>query len=755
MKLTNRATAKCRFDRPNVIATTPLIRGEQICLYYGKVVDTPIDELDWATAVRSIPSPDGERTLVPTVGGLPEKKAGYGHLIRDAGYMERDRVSYEALSEGNCTVFLNGILQPYNVGKKAGTAPTCYRVYAIRPIAAGEVLYMHRGLEWWKVVRGQYEDVPNQGDHTGALWGVNDDVLSIIVGHLPDHRLIQVTLDQDRTLYNLLIRSQIVWYYNLCNMGRVTIPYDASCDYEALWRAFCIPSVDRPRNFADVLDATIDVDSYDEYWHPSVLTMLAAMITSERETCRYRPDGLGTHVENAGSSIYIDDVSHHAEPTGVWGMNVMSAILSRGCMPLLEVMLDLDYGQLDRTWNATIPHDVIYAFVDGLTELYDELIKNKTDDMRRNEVASMAFDAMTAYWNRLGGVVRNYVEDSADNEVWNTLGLTRYRIVQVWRASSVTSVKALMEDVLISLGITPPSQGGRIPRITTYIRNHDTRSIYLHTISPEADVPIDDKSNRGDTYAQLYRSTLPTPESWYGWFRGTDYDEDYVRWCVEWCHRSGVDPPPYGLHGGRVGQRIRSLDRGMRNAAPLPASSSYIVIDTETTGLIPDGHTLHNLVDGRTVRITEIAWEIVVNGRLVRSEGYILPGSPVKEMEQYMRVSWSEVVYHLQRAMNMVTHIVMHNAYFDMRMIMSELLRGKWKEGRLVDAILDKTVIDTLYSNQEKGKRGRKVKLGELHRQLFGVDFPGAHRALADVKATRRCYEALVGLPPAIEEKGQ
>jgi hypothetical protein len=34
-------------------------------------------------------------------------------------------------------------------------------------------------------------------------------------------------------------------------------------------------------------------------------------------------------------------------------------------------------------------------------------------------------------------------------------------------------------------------------------------------------------------------------------------------------------------------------------------------------------------------------------------------------------------------------------------------------------------------------------KLQELHKFLFGEEFTGAHSALDDVKATRRCYYAM------------
>ena len=42
------------------------------------------------------------------------------------------------------------------------------------------------------------------------------------------------------------------------------------------------------------------------------------------------------------------------------------------------------------------------------------------------------------------------------------------------------------------------------------------------------------------------------------------------------------------------------------------------------------------------------------------------------------------------------------------------------------------------------GKRWKWPKLQELHKHLFGEEFTGAHDALADIEATRRCYYKMI-----------
>lgn len=51
-----------------------------------------------------------------------------------------------------------------------------------------------------------------------------------------------------------------------------------------------------------------------------------------------------------------------------------------------------------------------------------------------------------------------------------------------------------------------------------------------------------------------------------------------------------------------------------------------------------------------------------------------------------------------------------------------------------------KTFVD---ARNVKGHK-KWPKLSELHQKLFGADFEGAHDAMADIQATRRCYYELI-----------
>jgi len=56
----------------------------------------------------------------------------------------------------------------------------------------------------------------------------------------------------------------------------------------------------------------------------------------------------------------------------------------------------------------------------------------------------------------------------------------------------------------------------------------------------------------------------------------------------------------------------------------------------------------------------------------------------------------------------------------------------------------DKKVFDTMKAGAALMKRtSGKVSLTALHTYLFGEAFEGAHRAISDVKATRRCFYRL------------
>ena len=92
--------------------------------------------------------------------------------------------------------------------------------------------------------------------------------------------------------------------------------------------------------------------------------------------------------------------------------------------------------------------------------------------------------------------------------------------------------------------------------------------------------------------------------------------------------------------------------------------------------------------------------------------------------------------------------MVAHNCAFDDAMVKNEFLRLATDELITVDefnAAIEQiqemkrlcTVQKTMFFQQ------RRLTLTNLHQELFGVPFEGAHRARHDVEALFRCYEEL------------
>lgn len=103
--------------------------------------------------------------------------------------------------------------------------------------------------------------------------------------------------------------------------------------------------------------------------------------------------------------------------------------------------------------------------------------------------------------------------------------------------------------------------------------------------------------------------------------------------------------------------------------------------------------------------------------------------------------------------------LVAHNKSFDFRLIAIMAKRINSKPNNLnyevlpvLDNIKEIPSVCTMMSTTKlcqlpypSGKAGNKwPKLTELHMFLFGEEFDGAHDALADVMATRRCYYELL-----------
>jgi len=149
----------------------------------------------------------------------------------------------------------------------------------------------------------------------------------------------------------------------------------------------------------------------------------------------------------------------------------------------------------------------------------------------------------------------------------------------------------------------------------------------------------------------------------------------------------------------------------------------------------------------------------------IRPDGFVIPEETTKFngiRNDYACAVGGNLKDVLQYFGNMLANadvVVGHNVEFDLNVLKGEYaylrqngmvaeIDKKSAEGKVIDTMLASTAFCALpkkegvtYSYEGEHKYPR---LSELHRILFGEDFSDAHDALADVKATRRCYEELV-----------
>lgn len=186
-----------------------------------------------------------------------------------------------------------------------------------------------------------------------------------------------------------------------------------------------------------------------------------------------------------------------------------------------------------------------------------------------------------------------------------------------------------------------------------------------------------------------------------------------------------------------------------------------IIFDTETTGLLKtkssDIHEQPQIIEYYGMRVVHRADGIIE--KVAEFETYFKPAKTFDEaiITKITGISnamvkdapaffdkHKELLEFYKGAHRMVAH----NCAFDDAMVKNEFLRLATDELITVDefnAAIDQiqemkrlcTVQKTMFFQQ------RRLTLTNLHQELFGVPFEGAHRARHDVEALFRCYEEL------------
>lgn len=185
------------------------------------------------------------------------------------------------------------------------------------------------------------------------------------------------------------------------------------------------------------------------------------------------------------------------------------------------------------------------------------------------------------------------------------------------------------------------------------------------------------------------------------------------------------------------------------------------IFDTETTGLIKpkamDIHEQPQIIEFYGMKVIHRADGVLE--KIDEIETYLKPAKPFDEkiitkitgISNAMVASAQSFANFCPSLMEFISgcnRMVAHNCAFDYAMVQNEILRLAHDNDITIDQYNDWleqlqkiqrlcTVQKTMHFQQ------RRLTLTNLHSELFGVPFEGAHRARGDVEALYRCYAEL------------
>lgn len=185
--------------------------------------------------------------------------------------------------------------------------------------------------------------------------------------------------------------------------------------------------------------------------------------------------------------------------------------------------------------------------------------------------------------------------------------------------------------------------------------------------------------------------------------------------------------------------------------------SINIVLDTETTGLLPFGvFNAKNPNNPRIVQFGAILFELseqYPDGKIlgemnfiIKPDGWKVPKEAADvhgistEMAEQFGVPVALSLNTFNRWCRMSDNVIAHNINYDKAVIEGEFARLD-KDSPFVDKNLVCTMKESTEILKLPGKKGFKSpKLIEAHKFFLGCEFSGAHDAMADVRACKSVY---------------
>ena len=176
--------------------------------------------------------------------------------------------------------------------------------------------------------------------------------------------------------------------------------------------------------------------------------------------------------------------------------------------------------------------------------------------------------------------------------------------------------------------------------------------------------------------------------------------------------------------------------------------TQYIILDTETSGLTPKD------------TILQLAYQRFdhLGRELDTFKAYICPQFPYEIHEKAFEAHGltkefleengyvnSQIVSMLARLMRFANDgwlFVGHNFSFDWRMITQDAVRYEVPRSIEIEYYCTQNAkeVKAFVGAVDVNGKPKAPNLAELHAKLFGTDFDGAHDALADVRATAKCF---------------
>jgi DNA polymerase III alpha subunit (gram-positive type) len=180
-----------------------------------------------------------------------------------------------------------------------------------------------------------------------------------------------------------------------------------------------------------------------------------------------------------------------------------------------------------------------------------------------------------------------------------------------------------------------------------------------------------------------------------------------------------------------------------------------LFFDTETNGLPKNYNGSPTDLDNWP-RVIQLAWQLYDRDgnlqaeacNLIRPDGWTIPvekfwmdnGYSTEKSELYGFPA-GEVLGGFVDAINEAELMIAHNLSFDYPILVAEMIRYGLKANNKPEKFCTmKSTTNLLQLPSPRGRGFKWPKLEELHRYCFGTDFENAHDALADVRATAKCY---------------